>query len=182
MDSKIIYLTTIEKAGPLRWSNRRLARRVNRDLGEGRERLPTGSSEGEAGWENLRINRVGTSESKDTENTEQRMSCLQFDKHSMFCVTSPLKSSCISCCSRHPLCSLSSVVNSPGVVSESDSAPPVVKMAQTKTLSLQWHESPSGILLILLIDSLRSPFGLPEAVFLRCAPILSKNPLSASSW
>ena len=106
MDSKIIYLTTIEKAGPLRWSNRRLARRVNRDLGEGRERLPTGSSEGEAGWENLRINRVGTSESKDTENTEQRMSCLQFDKHSMFCVTSPLKSSCISCCSRHPLCSL----------------------------------------------------------------------------
>jgi len=46
------------------------------------------------------------------------------------------------------------------------------------------------------IDSLRSPFGLPEAVFLRSAPILqippelpfrrqillSKNPLSASSW
>ena len=68
MDSKIIYLSTIEKAGPLRWSNRRLARRVNRDLGEGRERLPTGSSEGEAGWENLRINRAGASESKDTEN------------------------------------------------------------------------------------------------------------------
>ncbi len=72
-----------------RKSNRRLARRVNRDLGEGRERLPIGSSEGEAGWENLRINRVGTSESKDTESTEQRMSCLQFDKHSMLCVTPP---------------------------------------------------------------------------------------------
>ena len=41
---------------------------MNRDLGEGRERLPIGSSEGEAGWENLRINRVGTSESKDTDN------------------------------------------------------------------------------------------------------------------
>jgi len=46
---------------------------VNRDLGEGRERLPTGSSEGEAGWENLRINRVGTSESKDTESTEDEV-------------------------------------------------------------------------------------------------------------
>ena len=30
------------------------------------------------------------------------------------------------------------------------------------------------ILKILLIDSLRSPFGLPAAVFLRSAPILSK--------
>ena len=28
------------------------------------------------------------------------------------------------------------------------------------------------------IDSLRSPFGLPKAVFLRFAPILSKNPIS----
>lgn len=36
-------------------SNRRLARRANRDLGTSRERLPQGSSEGVAGWENLRI-------------------------------------------------------------------------------------------------------------------------------
>ena len=36
-------------------SNRRLARRVNRDFGTSRERVPQGSSEGGAGWENLRI-------------------------------------------------------------------------------------------------------------------------------
>ena len=31
---------------------------------------------------------AGATESKDTESTEERMSCLQFDKHSMLCVTS----------------------------------------------------------------------------------------------
>ena len=43
----------------------------------------------------------------------------------------------------------------------------------------------SAILFILLIDSMRSPFGLPAAVFLRFAPILSKirfRDKERSSW
>jgi hypothetical protein len=41
------------------------AQKANRGLVEGRERLPASSPEGEAGWENLRSNRMGARRSWD---------------------------------------------------------------------------------------------------------------------
>lgn len=80
----------------VRKSNWRLARSPNREPGVGRERLPTGSSAGEAGWlparralqlgeENLRINRVGASKSKDPQGWRMSFFMAWFGLGTMSC-------------------------------------------------------------------------------------------------